>query len=332
MKNFSIDTILNLCFVFLMCLFAYQTFAYEYDPNDVVETLSWIFILLGLVIYGIFTVFSLRWRIRKLEKINQIFADGALNARAKESNWQKIGTLNQSFNQMADKITNLIRSNRNLSRSVAHELRTPLFRIQWQAEILSETQLEKEQANIVANIIEDTEEITSLVNELLYYAKLENKEITYPTTSINCYTCICQQITHWRQETTKTITTHLDDKTSLVQFNDKQLKRVLNNLIHNAMRYAINNIDIRLTQNMQHKTVEITISNDGPDIPHQYREEIFKPFYSIDPARNKSTSGHGLGLAIVKEIIQKYNGTIFVQDKKSGGATFIIALPVIAKH
>ncbi|MDN3685736.1 HAMP domain-containing protein [Vibrio sinaloensis] len=84
-------------------------------------------------------VFFLVWRIKRrlnnLEQVTVAFANGDLHKRASEKNSIKLGTLNHSFNVMADKICDLINSNKSLTNAVAHELRTPIFRIQWQADI-----------------------------------------------------------------------------------------------------------------------------------------------------------------------------------------------------
>ena len=77
---------------------------------------------------------------------------------------------------MADRIHRLIESNRSLTNAVAHELRTPIFRIQWQAEMLKDTPAKRslKQRTIVESIVEDTEEMEKMVDELLYYAKLDS--------------------------------------------------------------------------------------------------------------------------------------------------------------
>lgn len=74
---------------------------------------------------------------------------------------------------MADKIRDLINSNKSLTNAVAHELRTPIFRIQWQAELLSDLAPTQQQSKAIARILADTEEMEDMVDELLYYARLE---------------------------------------------------------------------------------------------------------------------------------------------------------------
>ncbi len=109
------------------------------------DNLLIVFLFAGFAIYSFFMVWFLSRRVRALEKTALQFAGGDLNARASTRSHQRVGTLNRTFNHMADRISNLVSSSRALTNAVAHELRTPVFRIQWQAELLSESQLDSKQ-------------------------------------------------------------------------------------------------------------------------------------------------------------------------------------------
>lgn len=332
MKHLSIEKLFTPVFLIFIGLFAYQIFIFEYSVNaehyalEYNEKFGWAAILTGFFIYGLITIISLRWRIRQLEKSTQRFSSGNLDSRADESAWKTIGTLNHSFNVMADNISTLIENNRQLTRSVAHELRTPLFKIQWQAEVLSETALDDEQKSAVDSIIEDTEEMTELVNELLYYAKLNHHTVEFDFSPIDCAIILKEYIEYWQHETNKSITLSLSSSPLNIVCDKKQFKRALNNLVRNAIRYAQKEVQISVIKD--HKTLSIQINDDGQGIAECHWENIFTPFYSTDPARNKSTSGHGLGLAIVKEIIDKHNGSIMVSKSALGGASFTLSFPL----
>ncbi|UPQ89122.1 sensor histidine kinase [Vibrio sinaloensis] len=288
------------------------------------DNIFWLFLLGGFSIYSLGLIWFLSRRARKLEDATLRFAQGDFTVRASTASRHRVGSLNQSFNYMADKISNLVTSNRFLTNAVAHDLRTPIFRIQWQAEMLRDEPLTDAQQDKLASIIEDTEEMEQMVEDLLYFAKVER-----PTTQIEAeiiyFEPLCQHLIERCPESEKNI--ELNCTPDLAFSADKALlKRALANLLSNAVRYASTHVVVSAYQNQQQ--VVISFDDDGIGVDPKHWPTIFDPFYSADSARNKQSSGFGLGLAIVKMIVARHKGEVSVGNSELGGAKFTLVIPL----
>jgi two-component system osmolarity sensor histidine kinase EnvZ len=103
------------------------------------------------------------------------------------------------------------------------------------------------------------------------------------------------------------------------------IKRCLENLIANAVRHAA---QVRVVAARHATEVEISIDDDGPGIPAESREDVFKPFFRLDPARNAQTGGVGLGLTIARDVVRGHGGDVRIEESPMGGARVRIRLPL----
>ncbi|HAS6983384.1 TPA: HAMP domain-containing protein [Vibrio parahaemolyticus] len=295
--------------------------AVNFDDNMV-----WIFFIAGFALYCVLLIWFLSRRIRELERVTVEFASGNFKARASTASAKSVGTLNKSFNNMADKVSRLITSNKMLTNAVAHELRTPIFRLQWQADLLADSSLNEQQTKYVNSIVEDIDEMEEMVEELLYYAKMERPETELRTESLELNSLLFDLKDKWQQETTLPITIKdTDCKEAPIKTDPKLLKRALDNLLRNAMRYADSQIMLEVTEDEEH--CMISIHDDGNGIDEKDWPHLFEAFYSADKSRNKSTSGFGLGLAIVRQIMELQRGDVSISHSPLGGACFTVSLP-----
>ncbi|NUW67591.1 ATP-binding protein [Vibrio coralliilyticus] len=293
--------------------------AIEFDDD-----ILWGFILGGFFIYTSGLIWFLSRRVRTLEEVTMKFAQGDFNSRAPTGSRHRVGSLNDSFNYMADKISDLITSNRSLTNSVAHDLRTPVFRIQWQAEMLQDESLTKDQHDKIASIIEDTEEMEQMVDELLYFAKVERPDSAFNIEIIELAPFM-HGLTNKLPETKLNLVSLEIQDNLFVEADSALLKRAVNNLLSNALRYA--DEKIQLSAKLENETILFTVEDDGPGIPADHWNFIFDPFYSADPSRNKANTGFGLGLAIVKLIVERHGGRAEVGASLLGGAKFTLQIP-----
>jgi two-component system osmolarity sensor histidine kinase EnvZ len=102
------------------------------------------------------------------------------------------------------------------------------------------------------------------------------------------------------------------------------MKRCLSNLLGNALRYGQH---VQAAAERHKDTVSIVIDDDGPGVPADKREEIFRPFVRLDPSRNAATGGVGLGLSIARDIAHGHGGEINVEDSPLGGLRVVLTLP-----
>jgi two-component system osmolarity sensor histidine kinase EnvZ len=116
-----------------------------------------------------------------------------------------------------------------------------------------------------------------------------------------------------------------NDQVSAIQGREQALKRAVTNIISNAFYYG-KTVSVGLESN--NSKMEIRVDDDGPGIPEDKREEVFKAFYRIEGSRNKETGGVGLGLSIARDIIVSHGGTIELGQSDMGGLRVLISIPL----
>ncbi len=307
---------------------------YHYLPNseafvrqkiELEDDLIWLFFLASFILYGVCHLFIIFRRVKKLESATLAFAEGDLSSRAETSSGIAIGSLNKSFNLMADRIHRLIESNRSLTNAVAHELRTPIFRIQWQAEMLKDTPLNESQQETVESIVEDTEEMEKMVDELLCYAKLDSCDLENLQQPVEINDFLGHAMTRWNKDTELNINLSLPEQLYEILADEILLNRALDNLVRNAMKFARSQVLIEASTHQEQ--LKIAVHDDGDGVTQEHQARLFEPFYVGDKARNKAKSGHGLGLSIVEKICAQHNATVEVgQSQTLKGAVFTITI------
>lgn len=269
-------------------------------------------------------LYLLARRLRRLERVHNAFANGNFKVRAKTGVWHKVGHLNQSFNQMADKIAKLIDSNKQLTNAVAHEVRTPIFRIRCNLDMLDDSGVRPEQMPYLEGIHQDLDELGTMVDELLHYAKMERRQAPLQLSCQSLNTSLQELIAHLQFETD--IALELTTTEPLEALVDLRLwHRAISNIIRNGYRYASQSVSIKLSGDTDR--IRLHIANDGPGIRDEDKQRIFDPFVRIDKSRDRDSGGHGLGLAISAQIIRQHGGDITISDTANGGPSFDIWLP-----
>ncbi|MEG3220481.1 ATP-binding protein [Vibrio gigantis] len=287
--------------------------------------LIWVFAITGFALSGLFLVWRIKRRLNNLEMATVAFSNGDLLERASEKNSIKLGTLNRSFNVMADKIRDLINSNKSLTNAVAHELRTPIFRIQWQAELLSDLAPTKQQSKAIARILADTEEMEDMVDELLYYARLERGGFELLKQPIDANEWLTERFSIWEKETTLDLIKVPLKVPASFYVDLKLFNRAVDNIVRNAFKFADTKIVIELWYTDNEFVIEV--HDDGKGVETEHWPYLFDPFYSANAARNKGKTGHGLGLAIVKQVCDRHHAQVTVGESYLDGACFALSFP-----
>ncbi|MBY7730137.1 ATP-binding protein [Vibrio bathopelagicus] len=287
--------------------------------------LIWVFAITGFAFSGLFLVWRIKRRLNNLEMATVAFSHGDLLERASEKNSIKLGTLNRSFNVMADKIRDLINSNKSLTNAVAHELRTPIFRIQWQAELLSDLAPTEQQSKAIARILADTEEMEDMVDELLYYARLERGGFELLKQPIDANEWLNERFSIWEKETTLDLIKVPLKVPASFHVDLKLFNRAVDNIVRNAFKFADTKIVIELWYTDNEFVIEV--HDDGKGVEAEHWPYLFDPFYSANAARNKGKTGHGLGLAIVKQVCDRHQAHVTVGESYLDGACFALSFP-----
>lgn len=279
----------------------------------------------SLAISSFLWLYTLHRKLKRLEKTTKSLSDGDLSARAPTQNRLTVGMLNHSINNMADRIQLLLNSHQQLTFAIAHEIRSPLFRMHVQLELL-EAQVNSPGQKHLEGLTEDVFHLEKLVHELLSYAKMERAEIQLTKNPLDLDEFFNKIKTHFIHEQSKQIE-FINKLTNQQQANidAKYLERAIENLIVNAVKYGNSQVIVSMT--LQNSQLVFSVEDDGPGIPKENKKDIFTPFYRLDSHKKHQMSGFGLGLSISKEIAELHGGKICIESSSLGGALFILTLP-----
>ena len=248
--------------------------------------------------------------IISLAKASEKFGRGEEVEEFRPSGALEIRQAGYEFDKMRKRITRHLNQRSEMLSGISHDLRTPLTRIKLQLAFIKD----KEISNKLSN---DVSEMEKMLNEYLQFASSssEEKTETFDISELLESTIIRYE----KKEITTDITERvfLDGRKSLIG-------RCFNNLINNSIKYS-NNILISLKKSAN--SIIIIIDDDGPGIPKNERENVFKPFYKIDKSRSDSKSSVGLGLSIASDIIRSHGGNISLETSPTKGLRTKIFLP-----
>lgn len=273
-------------------------------------------------------------QLRGVEKTALAIAGGDLSARIDHRKFRHSSPLAGAFNEMADRVETLLRSQRELLQTVSHELRTPLARIRFAIELIDSTDDAQERKRRLAAINDATDQLDDLVGELLTYVRLDadrvtTDEKTADATQFETDDLIADQIElHGPLFPDIDFSADLPQPAPALLGHRPAIERAIGNLISNAGKYAESKVVVSVTES--ENQVVLAVDDDGPGIEKDDRESIFEPFKRLtDPqGRNVNRGGTGLGLALVKRIAERCGGDVSVTDSALGGARFVLKLPI----
>ncbi|MFC0168986.1 ATP-binding protein [Pseudoduganella danionis] len=263
------------------------------------------------------------WRgLLSLSRMTDAFGQGDLGARAGPRQPSSIAPLAARFNQMADRISQLLEARRDLLRSVSHELRTPIARLEFSLELLREQHGADHPAiprrlNAMGS---DVEELKTLVNELLTLNQLDHPS-ALPAQTLALAPLLEACVAPPGKAS---YSLHLAPQLGQIQGHARLLTRAVNNLLGNAAKYAHSQFSLSAAR--VGEQIVIHVDDDGPGIPANVRERVFEPFYRLDREQDHASSGFGLGLAICAQALQLHGASITISDSPLGGARFTILL------
>jgi two-component system osmolarity sensor histidine kinase EnvZ len=219
----------------------------------------------------------------------------------------------RAFLDMRDRIRRQIDQRTAMLAGVSHDLRTPLTRMKLQLAMLKKS-AEND------NLSQDLEEMEKMLEGYLTFARGEGNE---PTEMVDMKTVLERITGNARRQGYKIETDYAGQ--SLLRVRPVAIERALANIVSNACKYA-KHVWISLQQ--QPEALEIFVDDDGPGIPKDQRDEVFKPFYRLEKSRNPKTGGIGLGLSIAQDIVHGHGGEIFLEESGRGGLRVVVRLPV----
>ncbi len=255
--------------------------------------------------------------------------DGLLSTRIERSRFKAFRQLSDSINAMAAYIHSALIYRKSLLQAIAHEVRTPISRVQFQLVMIVEAEDSKEVDQRCREICGDLNELTSLVDELSnliedYSVDSENLNQNF---SIGKY--LENWITSYKQQNQKIdfILNAASQSESHIQIYPLYVKLVLNNILSNAVKYAKSEITVNVSCSEERLLVEVI--DDGPGLSSDLEAQLQQSVQQADPQAVKSTSGYGMGLTIANRMVAHNKGQLEIHKNASTGLRIVFSQPLV---
>ncbi len=246
------------------------------------------------------------------------------------------------YAQLAQAHADLKRSEQaraDLSRMIIHDIRSPLSVIGISLHLMEMSLTNDGESRTRAHIqraMRATEESQNLVSDLLDIAKLENVEVQLEQKTININALITQAVENWQPQINtqfKQLSSILSEAQAIVRVDERLVKRVIDNLIGNALKFTKTGDEISVTATVHDGTVQIAVQDNGLGIPLEEQPHIFEQFVQVTDEQGRPLrSGTGIGLAFCQLVIQAHQGKIWVESTLGHGSTFHFTLPIHAPN
>ena len=301
-------------------------FMFEFaKPFDRESERDWLFLvllaLLVMILAGAYL--SIRKVLRPVKWLNegvQEVSRGNLKHRVPLKKSDELRELAQAFNDMTDRIREMLQAKEQLLLDVSHELRSPLTRMKVALEFLPEGKSKE-------NIRADLEEMEKMIFEILETARQHHMHGGLNRQRINLVDLLHEIIPAFENQPPGIQLSDLP-KTIETNVDPDQIKTVLNNVLSNALKYSQPASDsVQITYRKQEPYVILRIKDDGIGIPEEELPFIFEPFYRVDKSRSKRTGGYGLGLSLCKTIMEAHEGKVAVESAPGKGTTVFLYFP-----
>ncbi|MGC9325831.1 MAG: ATP-binding protein [Desulfomonilia bacterium] len=267
-----------------------------------------------------------------VDEVTQIaseISEGGYNKRVKVTEGSiEIHRLANTFNRMVDRLQVVIKEMREMTDNIAHDMRSPLARIRGSAEMILMGKNSKQDFEEMAiSTIEECDNLISMINTMLDIAETEAgvREMKLePVEMSRLVLDACELYRAVAQEKNITLNT-ITSNTMYFQGDKAMLKRMIVNLLDNAIKYTPSNGNVLVLAERLDETLFIRFEDAGIGIPASDLPKIFNRFYRCD--RSRSRSGIGLGLSLTKAIAEAHGGSISVESIQGEGSVFTIQLP-----
>jgi signal transduction histidine kinase len=284
----------------------------------------------GLLCYGLARYISSP--IGKLRRATQKLAEGDLQTRVAPevgNRHDELASLAKDFDEMAERIENLLDSQKRLTQDISHELRSPLARMNVALELAKQKSVNEAIAPILERIENESNRLNEMIGRLLMLSKLESGAQDFDKYSVNLTKLvenIAADADFEAQAKGKSVKI-LEKHYARVFGNENLLRSAVENVLRNAVRYTREGTAVEVSLTNGKGQAEINVRDFGEGVPEAELENLFRPFYRVGEARERKTGGIGLGLAIAERAVHAHKGTIKARNTENG-LTVKIKLPI----
>jgi histidine kinase len=289
----------------------------------------------ALLLIALFTAIITRFLtrpIRELTRAAQELSRGRFGVTVRVRSRDEISQLRSTFNEMSQRLAAFHQTRKELFADISHEIRSPLARIQSDAELLIDREMPKEEREEhLKAICEEVEGISRLVEDLSIMSQIENNQLALEASPSSLQKLLIREAGKFRpQFGGKSVTLRQIKPEDLppVIMDDKRIGQVISNLLTNALRYTPAGGTIELGVRVNGNMATVWVRDTGPGIPPEALPRIFDRFYRVDPSRSRISGGTGLGLAIAKHFVEAHGGTIRAESEQAKGTCIQFTLPL----
>lgn len=287
-------------------------FFFDYRP--------WLVVILAIVLISVACwlplIRGLTRAIGQMTRATAQIAEGHFEIALPTQRRDELGYLSGSINRMAHRLADLIQGQRRFLSDIAHELCSPIARMQVAVGIL-EQRAAANTVDYVKDVGEELMHVAGLIDELLSFARAELGPADVELKPVNVAE-VAQRVLERESPGPALIQNHIKADLNVMAQPD-YLYRSLANLVRNAVRYAGAAGPISLSANNGDGKISIRVADEGPGLPEAELENVFKPFYRPEFARQRETGGVGLGLAIVRSCVAACGGAVRCRNRSPHG-------------
>jgi two-component system sensor histidine kinase CpxA len=287
----------------------------------------WLSVLLTIVLVSVACwlplIRGLTHAISRLTAATGQIANGQFDIALQLKRKDELGRLSESISRMAHRLAGLVNGQKRFLSDIAHELSSPLARMQVGLGIL-EQRAEDSEMEYVSGLQEETEHMSGLVNELLNFSK-SRVGIEPAQLSPVALADLVEKVIAREGNDDATFEIAIDNAIEVLGHYDL-LFRAVANVVRNAIRYAGSAGPIHISASRENEAVLLRIADNGPGLPAAELENVFRPFYRPEFARQRETGGVGLGLAIVRDCIESCGGSVECRNRVPTGLEVVIRL------
>jgi signal transduction histidine kinase len=273
--------------------------------------LSIILTIAVAIALSLFPVYRLTRPLARFTQAAEALGRGNLDEPVPETGSIEVRRAAHAFNDMQARIRRLVDGRTQMIAAISHDLRTPITRLRLRAEFVEDSDAQR-------RMLADLDDMETMIKSTLAFAREDSDR--EPAVSLD----LVALLRDVAEETPGVM--FLPDLPAQCQISGRPLalRRCFRNVIDNAVKYGKT---ARIGLRLEDKSVLVMIEDDGPGIPDDQRDLVFRPFYRLDASRNRDNGGTGLGLAIVQSIVLSHGGEVALANHEDGGLRVTIRLP-----
>ena len=265
-------------------------------------------------------------RIRRLERAANRIAEGRFDEPVVDLGDDELGELAMAFEEMRVQLSQLDTARKEFVANASHELRTPLFSLAGFLELMADEDLDEEtRAGFLATTREQVDRLTKLAADLLDLSRMDAGRLRVEQEEVvlaDVARTVVEELSALAETTGHRLTVDAaDDAWALA--DEERVLQIGRALAANALMHTPSGTEVRISTSLEDGRAALTVSDDGPGIPHEHVERIFDRFYRVE---GPQASGSGLGLAIARELAERMDGSVELVSRP-GSTRFTLSLP-----